>query len=69
MLVSGTPKVGDDVIKLCDSVRVTVYPCTCSLKGVAITELAQELIKHSSEATECLQSDAKPPYGGCGRED
>ena len=59
MLVFDTPKVGNDIIS---STRETVYPCSHSLKGVAITGLAQELIKHSIEATECLKSDATGVY-------
>ena len=52
MLVFDTPKVGNDIIS---SAREIVYPCSRSLKGVAITGLAQELIKHSIEATECFK--------------
>ena len=54
MLVSDTPKVSDDIIQLHSSARETIYSYSCSLKGVTDTGLAQELIKHSSEATECL---------------
>ena len=54
MLVSDTLKVGNDVIKLHSSVRETVYLCSCSLKSMAVTGLAQEPIKHLSEAAECL---------------
>ena len=53
MLVSGTSKVGDDVIQPCGSAQETVYPFSHSHKRVAITGLAQELIKHLNEATEC----------------
>ena len=42
--------------------RETVYPCSHSLEGVAVTGLGQELIKHSNEATECLKSDATGVY-------
>ena len=48
MLISDALKVGNDVR---GSVQGTVYLCSCSLKGMADTGLAQELIKPSSEAT------------------
>ena len=54
MLISDALKVGNDVIQLRGSMQGTVYPCSRSLKGMADTGLAQELIKLSSEATERL---------------
>ena len=54
MLASGTLKVGDDVIQPCSNAQETIYSCSCSLEGVAITGLVQELIKHSNETTERL---------------
>ena len=62
MLVSITPKVGNDVIYPCSIARETIYPRSRSLKGVAVAGLMQELIKHLSEDTECLQSDAMGVY-------
>jgi len=41
------------------NMQETIYLCSHSLKGVADTGVAQELIKHSIEATERFQSDAK----------
>ena len=54
MLVSDTSKAGDDVIQPRSSAWENIYSCSWSLEGVAIEGLAQELIKHSSEATESL---------------
>jgi len=44
-------KVDDDAIQPHGSVQETIYSC---YPGVAISGLAQELIKHLSKATECL---------------